>query len=77
MGKSLIWATHVRHIATALREMEKFTTVLNDNPPKDSELVFMVPDRVDIEMYGEQTQFALVLEDGAWYLEIDEEKEVK
>jgi hypothetical protein len=53
--------------------MEKLTTELNNEPPTHSDLTFMVPTRVEIEIYGEPTNFALVLEDGAWYLEVGEE----
>lgn len=68
--KVSVWSTHVADIARALKVVEKFTNDLNENQPEHSELEFMAPTRVEIQMYGDPTNFALVQEDGAWYLEV-------
>lgn len=73
MVSDKIWSTYVRHIATALRTMEKFTKELNNEPPKDSDLEFMVPTRIDIHIFGAPSGYALVMEDGEWFLDMGNE----
>ena len=60
-----IWSQYVDELAQACKALENVAF------PK-GELTFEFPARINVTLYGEPSGYALVRQDGAWYIEVGE-----